>query len=86
VLAPAFPDVAVLAVQAAGLGLVVALAIAIWSWFTSGRRAWTTESTSARAAPAELRSTEVREHPSERQAGLTTATVSAGSGVVQPSP
>jgi len=86
VLAPAFPDVAVLAAQAAGLGLVVALAIAIWSWFTSGRATWTTDSTSARISPAEPRSTDAREHPSERLAGLTTATVSAGSGVVQPSP
>ncbi|MCI0362211.1 MAG: hypothetical protein L0211_27340, partial [Planctomycetaceae bacterium] len=84
-LALAFPNVAVLAAQAAGLGLLIALAIALWSWFTSGRQVWTTEPASTQFAPAEPQSTAAREPRGERHSVLTTATVPSGGGVAEPS-
>jgi hypothetical protein len=80
----ALPEAALLGAQAAALGLIVALAVALATWLTSGRVAWTA-APSAIASRMESRSTEARELRPERLTGLTTAAVSAGGGAAEPS-
>jgi hypothetical protein len=84
-LALAQPEAALLAAQAAGLGLVVALAAALWTWLTAGRATWTAAPVSHASTPPEPRSTEAREPKVERLSGLTTATVPAGGGAAESS-
>jgi len=79
------PEAALLVAQAAGIGLVIALAVALWNWLTAGRATWTAAPASHTSLPTEPRSTEPREPRVERLSGLTTATVPAGGGAAEPS-
>jgi hypothetical protein len=81
----ALPEAAILAAQAAGLGLLIAFGAALWSWLTSGRVAWATAPASRISTQLEPRSTEAREPRLDRLSGLTTATVPAGGTAAEPS-
>ena len=82
-----WPEAAILTAQAAAIGLAIALAVALGSWFTSGRSTWTMPS-SSRSSLVEPRSADPRAEPREprleRLSGLTTATVPAAGGSAEP--
>jgi hypothetical protein len=77
-LALAFPDLALLAGQMALLGILVALAAAVWAWLGLGRTLWTpSPAREVSARPRETASTHSPLSKPDRNSPLSTATAPA---------
>jgi hypothetical protein len=86
-----WPQAALLAGQAAVIGLVIALAVAAWQWVVWGRTVRGAPTPSSSAIPIEVRSTEVRSPEGlssrhDRRAGPSTATAPVSGPAAEPVP